>query len=1015
MDKCKYYLKVNGVTKVFNSDAELTSFVKDNVDLKNNKAFVKYSLTSSGVETQQDKIIKKITKGINPFSKDFVTRSTFLSLYHSINGKPAELLSPVLIKDNYINNASQELLKTNPELSALYKTDPDNALKQAKQQIADELSKDNRMLDISKAMSTLMKSMIKDKKALTDKDINSVFEIVAKYNLHDELTGDEAKDKPLIEQYVKDNFTLETKKNFRNQMELWYNTIATSNNSFMGKVWLNKTQNIQGQPGISSEVPYLSISPDGRVDIYEIAVSRNEYDDWHSAKKLTTDFRLGVNRQLMENITDMSKSSMYIQTVIFPESDGKINLNAFHFGKKEDRSRFDQNPMFAEDGDHTLALRQLLPAEKKIEVEDGKELVEKANKILGVMFPKYNFRTKLITTDYERKYKSIVNAAEGQPKLFIYDDKNIKREEENTPEGRERFKKVVEEVVKASNANKNSKVIDLMKEIRSIKEGPSENKTAEEIKFAGGSVTLQNTFQKYLSDEWTLLERPDLLNAGILLFKNNSSLTAEAVVLTVNNLKQVNNLGLGTKILGKFKKDNYFKSDDKILSAKTSHIETMKGLVVLNNDPSILKGYGLQTVKVYDMFSNDLDYVNLDRALYNFNLLIKETQKFEDISNNFSGNKPEIRTADMLKALYAEIISSTAITTNSKLRSFVDPIEKLDELTDNYAKLQWFKNLREKLVQSNTYLSKLDPTRIQDYSNPTDYLYFLVSMGVAYYSGVDSEFDYENPRWGIRKDDALHWLKSTFYGSAPDYDENGNKVVGLFQGQHFNTTEALQSVYMTKLHDMITIAQNDVVEEFNKKKNIIINATNKYYDAIGRSNLAKTLIGNSDQFHEVLFERHNGKITNDFKLLNPWDVSNQLTTPQRDYLKTIIFCQYINGKKANLEHDTLEKFENSVDFSEMMANGKFDLLLRVPLVKKQSLSRFKTLTTDGLRKFIGQTWDSMKNAIDPRDLTGEELEERQKVGAYNSINGLNKMYNQFDSQESEAFRDRLVTKYGVGY
>ena len=203
MDKCKYYLKVNGVTKVFNSDAELTSFVKDNIDLKNNKAFVKYSLTSSGVETPQDKIIKKISKGINPYSKEYVTRSIFLSLYHSINGKPAELLSPVLINDNYINNASQELVKTNPELSALYKTDPDNALKQAKQQVAEELRKDNRMLDISKAMSTLMKSMIKDKKALTDKDINSIFEIVAKYNLHEELTGNEAEDTPKNEQYVK--------------------------------------------------------------------------------------------------------------------------------------------------------------------------------------------------------------------------------------------------------------------------------------------------------------------------------------------------------------------------------------------------------------------------------------------------------------------------------------------------------------------------------------------------------------------------------------------------------------------------------------------------------------------------------------------------------------------------------------------------------------------------------------------------------------------------------------------
>ena len=55
----------------------------------------------------------------------------------------------------------------------------------------------------------------------------------------------------------------------------------------------------------------------------------------------------------------------------------------------------------------------------------------------------------------------------------------------------------------------------------------------------------------------------------------------------------------------------------------------------------------------------------------------------------------------------------------------------------------------------------------------------------------------------------------------------------------------------------------------------------------------------------------------------------------------------------------------------------------------------------------------MKNALDPRDMTGDENEDLQKVGAYNSVNAMNKMYNQFDAQESEEYRDKLIEKYGT--
>jgi hypothetical protein len=56
----------------------------------------------------------------------------------------------------------------------------------------------------------------------------------------------------------------------------------------------------------------------------------------------------------------------------------------------------------------------------------------------------------------------------------------------------------------------------------------------------------------------------------------------------------------------------------------------------------------------------------------------------------------------------------------------------------------------------------------------------------------------------------------------------------------------------------------------------------------------------------------------------------------------------------------------------------------------------------------------MVNQLDGRNLTSTEKEqERQKVKFYNSVNGFNRMYNQFDFQESETNRQNLIEEYKI--
>lgn len=166
-------------------------------------------------------------------------------------------------------------------------------------------------------------------------------------------------------------------------------------------------------------------------------------------------------------------------------------------------------------------------------------------------------------------------------------------------------------------------------------------------------------------------------------------------------------------------------------------------------------------------------------------------------------------------------------------------------------------------------LTKIQKDRMSDFSNPVMMLNLFIAMGISYYSGIHSDFDFDVPQLGIRVGDFTHILKTWINGQAPRFDSQGNKLVGMFQGQWFNTTDALQSSYMTRLHDLISLAQNKITTDYNKIKNIVTKTTREMYAELGRSDLERLLIGNAEKFHEVFFEKDGTKISTDFILKNP--------------------------------------------------------------------------------------------------------------------------------------------------
>lgn len=508
MDKCKYFLKDNGITLTFNSDAELVDFIHKNLY---SETGIKFSKVDTGLLTKQEQVLDSIKKGIDPYSKDYVLAEDFLKAEHLIDGQ-ATLLSPYFVDTNYKELAIADKLENDPSLSELNKVDPVKAKQLAEEQIDLELELDKRMMKISIAMSDLMKKLINKEKAFKDSDIDAILKLVAEYNTFDlkkdiikdfkNPTSEELKEyNAVLEEYIKNNFSKFTKDNFRIQIEEWYKNISSSNSLYTANINLSKSINVSSFHGISSWISYLSVSPEGVADIYEIKVSRDAMKDWHSAKRITTDYKLGINRQLLENITSTSATSLYVQPVVFPTKGNKILMDSFFIEGPVDRSRRESyfsnskkdNPGLDENGKITDKLRKLLPSRIKVDLEESNKLFQENKEILDIMFPKYNFRTKVITKNYEALYERIVENSKDQPKVSIYDtiDK-VRLEEDNTPEGRARFKEVIKDYLERAAKAEHSLMVDLAKTILEAK------KTGN---FKEASIEFQKTFKEYLTGE----------------------------------------------------------------------------------------------------------------------------------------------------------------------------------------------------------------------------------------------------------------------------------------------------------------------------------------------------------------------------------------------------------------------------------------------------------------------------------------------------------------------------------
>lgn len=973
MNNCKYELTLEGNVFKFSSNKELTKFILENKVGKIDK--VKFS---TSLNDRQAAVKSAIESPTEATYKAFKGKDVyeFLKQTHDLGNGPV-LLTPYFDNVKYVENK----IKVEKE-----KDDSIDEVRM-KKELLEELNEADKMQNFGITMHSLAHSALLMGSAFDPQiqaQINYFIDGVEKYN--------QSKKASFL-------YTAQEKEIFRKSIaaELQKFMFFADNLGFTGVI----------QPYLTNSGAELKSKPDvviidesGDPHILDVTISRKRYGNWDSAKVANSDYKLAIQRQMLQSLCPVDRGSVYVIPFLLPEGDnGILELKEFSYTAPVKR---DNEPhMNYNGGKYSNNLKKLIPSDLT-ELHIRNEFDADSAKLIDAMIPKsYSFRSKFVKSDKEALIKKIKEGRRNDGTYILIDnlsDRVIPIEKE------EDIEKHVDKYIEEFNASKNSETYKLKTTLKAM----MHSKEKAGIKYRKGSAEaiVNLTFQRFLDGDWELIDNDIFSNQDMLVFKNNRYNTIEVVGLTANYLTNISNLGLGNTLLGKYRNNAVANADKRILPATTSNIESIKMLSILNNIPEIFDGYTLSNIKVLNYITdNKSDSENLDNLIYNFNQLYKIINKDGTlgIPNNFSSGK--IKKSDFVDVLYREILYTLGESKNSNLKSLAYGTR--EDYKQN--KLDWLIRAKQSLIKEYPDIA-LNPEKI-----PTGYgeekynLLQLLDYAISYSIGMKFSFDAIVPQLGIRFSDIGHLPQTILFGEGREYDKNGKRVVGFLQGSYFNTTDSLVSKDRTQINDYISLGHTKIREAYQKVQGKTVAKTNEFYANSGRLSVEKTLIGNAAQFHNKLFKTvpNSDTLSDKFIVKNPYDLSENLKDYERDYLKYILWELWKFKGLIAEEHKDVD-YKDAVKLSEFQEYLKTPAYLEIPLMKKLDLNKWGSLTTDSFRDTIGKRWEEFKDSIDPRNITDLQRENAEKES-----DACKKMYNEFKMDEN--LRKNIITEYGVNY
>lgn len=608
---------------------------------------------------------------------------------------------------------------------------------------------------------------------------------------------------------------------------------------------------------ILGKIDIVVIHKDNTIDIVDIKASSKSYSDWDINKVENAENQLRTYEAMLEakGITS-NKVNLYILPI-------KLNLNnnIYDSATVHDLVQVNMNPSKEYKIHNKIRID---PVMKTI----NSDIVESTTEILSSMFGFDAYNYEIGDANFEYNYKNWVTKLPngkykfkdslGKSEIIRDTEDEIKHELSKYLYELEKSRiknvtRIYEKFVEISKITDISKRTDRTSRLFDFFYTSGKNDTSINNRYADRNIWMKKQLGKYQKDiNWKIVENEDLLNLGVLMFKNDLTKEVDFISITYDTIDSKIPMKYGKYLVGNFYSDSMMESNDYKLEATIGNMELMK-LIYLSN--LLENDYTVGEMKVLSLsqMTDNNDYgIRREKLEKNYNILSKKVGK---TGNKTQSTDPFIRIMN----LYDSIKNKMTVDSYDDLAREISNLEVTKEV-DKHKQLEQLINL-ESIIRSQYFVSS-DPTEDQSIIGS-----FYIEVVKAIVDLQHLDIDYINEKA----------LSNNLLG--------GNFVESFKRGTLGNSTQLNTSdtiPLISKITSTIFSGNSELRARMNAYKVVDRRHTDKFYSESG-SLLANKITNTYEfAFKELFDDSEDGKR---YYRLKDYRTDTSLNSKQKEYLK----------------------------------------------------------------------------------------------------------------------------------
>ncbi len=645
---------------------------------------------------------------------------------------------------------------------------------------------------------------------------------------------------------------------------------------------------------IVGHIDNLVVDTDGVLHIYNYKVTSTPISEWNAVKIEKYKYQMALLKQLLAyhgfNVTNTELHIIPIR-LNYSEDFSKVTDVVPYLWNKH--IKIFQGQSFEK---YERAAKYFIKSNIKLEPIKS-ALVKKIDNNLQCFFPERNITLEGIqksvdewikhefTTKWQGRIKK-VDAADHAYEVYFDDSFSepvyISSNEE--PLKNDELRKAVEKHFKESQENTQKFISSIVRDIRASRRAGKSMLGRGRIDNRNLQVALSyisRNLSKYITSykevqgtkifDWDLISNDTLLNANILVFRNNITDQIDVICLSSYGLKQKIQFNGQNNIMGSYINDA--STDTKGLinfPANFANIEAMRAMTILNevlpqiNQSKLLLGE-LRVISTFgtgEEIKYDMESLNRDLFQESAKVVKKNNADFSFI-NNFTKAK-YVDPLYILLRDYQDIVYNSAMSAADKQEIVDLGFSNLENLKTREAKRIELRAIIQKIYKMDPSIEIMTPTAVlqcsRSDSNPERRalakLYLLCENAFCYYSGISARNEYKI---------------SKIYEYGVPQNRVPNKT---YQG----------------ITNMFTKTVDDIAARVKKEYNHIRDFTEAFYNSMGYGHLRSGLVGDQAKAFQNLYRRDDSdRILMEFR--NPYTSDSQtpLNEAEKKYLKQILF------------------------------------------------------------------------------------------------------------------------------